>query len=384
MGQFLQDFHRACCHVVGKDPPVPFGRRIDAAHQLGNDLDEPNEPTPSASHGRAFIPTAYPEALHRIHDAVVRVRQGLPGVGVPLHRGEAYRPLLIVGAGRSGTTLLRRLLNSHPGLHIPPENPTLAHAVKLFRRNRGLAWPDLVALILGQFAFRLPSEIFPLSFQEVFASLCRLPPEQRSLARIIGQFYSAHAAHYGKAEARWGDKTPAATFILPRLNLVFPGAQFVHLIRDGVDVAYSTVACGMYPTVRDAATRWQKAVGVARRFGRRHPGRVLEVRYESLVIDPATVIERICDFAGLEFSPTFLDVNTPRADMPDVHLLTHMTNVQRPVSKQSIGKGRRSLSLEDREVLEETIGDTLLQLGYESCLADAEVADGAACRSRTA
>jgi len=73
----------------------------------------------------------------------------IPFIGLPLNRGELINPFFIIGSGRSGNTLLRRVLFNHSKLHIPPETLVLGHVIKLFNIHRNMAWKDIVYLIFS-------------------------------------------------------------------------------------------------------------------------------------------------------------------------------------------------------------------------------------------
>src|SRR5215204_558893 len=72
----------------------------------------------------------------------------------PIHRGEGFSPFFIVGSGRCGTTLLRRILEADPTVHIPPENWVFQTMVRAYRKgSRALLWNDLVNLVLSTFEY---------------------------------------------------------------------------------------------------------------------------------------------------------------------------------------------------------------------------------------
>ena len=136
-------------------------------------------------------------------------------------------PLLVLGVRRSGTTLLRVMLDRHPELAVPDESyfiPQLA--------DRQRPHVDVDAFIDD--LSRLPTiREWDLSIEDVRA---RLSPEM-PLGAAIGAVYESYAAAHGKS--RWGDKTPMYMQRLPLLEELFPDARYVHLIRDGRDTAVS-------------------------------------------------------------------------------------------------------------------------------------------------
>lgn len=306
-----------------------------------------------------------PEYVYRVYDFLVRFWLWFPWGGYPWQRGEEIRPFFIVGSGRSGNTLLRRILCAHSELYIPPETYVLGRVIRLFRRYRRLPWSDLVHLILAQFQFHAQFETFEINLGSLTQSLLVLASKRRSLATILDQFYRFHARSKGVDCQRWGDKTPVNVFHLENIYQVFPQAHFIHMVRDGCDVAASYLQAGLYQDVAEAGKRWQLAVETAERFSRRHPEAFLEIRYESLVSAPQETMQQICDFLGIEYEVGMLKSVNHVLMMGDVSRLQHHQQVGQPISAVNIGKGRKTLTISQKQQLAHLINPTLNRLGYE-------------------
>lgn len=281
---------------------------------------------------------------------------------VPIHRGESFAPFFIVGSGRSGTTLTRRILGGLTGLRIPAEAIDLGAILHAVRRDRAASWRDLIWLVLGAFATHGESDVLDLDLPALAHRLEALPPARHSLACIVDAVYR----NGDDTITRWGDKTVLNTLAMPECLEVFPDAQFLHLLRDGVDVAYSCVQAGRYQTIDEGALRWRNAVRSARRFARRHPDRILEVRFEQLVDEPSAVASRICRFLRLPYDDALLRVPTDYDAARDVqkHWRFHATTAQ-PITADRIGRGRRALDASERRRIDRYIGADLERMGYE-------------------
>src|SRR5687767_8625456 len=119
--------------------------------------------------------------------------------------------------------------------------------------------------------------------------------------------FVAYAEREGKA--RWGDKTPAYIGHVDQLAAIWPDARFVVLVRDGRDVALSVMGVPFGPNNAWAAARsWATAIRQGREAAKRYPGRVLELRYEDLVSDPATWLVTTCNFLGLDYKDDMLAI----------------------------------------------------------------------------
>ena len=292
---------------------------------------------------------------------------------IPPWRGTpppAPAPLpVIVGVGRSGTTLLRLMLDSHPQLAIPPETGFLP---AIHARQADLSADGLVDLIAGT-----PSwPDFHLEAAALRAEMEGLP--SFSAAEGVRCFYRLYAARFGKD--RGGDKTPVYCHHLPAIAELLPEARFIHLIRDGRDVALSLRPLWFAPgqDMRTLAAYWREGVEAARRDGARC-GLYLEVRYEDLVTATERVLLTLCDFLALEYSPGMLDhasraagrlgevrdqrQRDGRVVTREQRLLQHpfLTSPARP---DRVARWRREMTDDERGEFAAVAGELLEALGY--------------------
>jgi hypothetical protein len=206
----------------------------------------------------------------------------------------------IVGSPRSGTTLLRLMLDSHPQLAIPPETGFLPHALgSLFgndERQRNAFGAALINFPPGAPGW----QVFGIDPKDFMTELRTINPFQ--VDRATRCFYRMYAARFGKE--RWGDKTPSYGRHLRAIERVLPEACFIHIIRDGRDVALSLRDLWFAPGKEMAtlARQWRRDICTTRRqsLGCR---RYIELRYEALVRDPETCLRDICGFIEIDYDP---------------------------------------------------------------------------------
>jgi LPS sulfotransferase NodH len=209
---------------------------------------------------------------------------------------------VIVGAPRSGTTMLRFMLDAHPEVAVPPETGFLWLASDPQR---------LAAMTAAEFADAVVT--FPTGcpnwpdhgideadFRAAIATIRPFSP-----AAGFRCFYELYAASRGKP--RYGDKTPFHSFFMEHIERVLPEVHFIHIVRDGRDACLSWRKTWFQPTeeIGELAFEWMKYVLAARRQGRR-AGAYLEIRYEELVRNPEPVLRTMCEFLGLEFDAAML------------------------------------------------------------------------------
>jgi hypothetical protein len=267
-------------------------------------------------------------------------------------------PLFVLGVSRSGTTLLRVILDRSPGIAIPDESffvPLLA------RRHRG----NVDSARFLDDLRRLPTlSAWGLSPADVGS---HLGPRTHG-GEAIAAIFEAYAAKEQKP--RWGDKTPMYMRHLPLLERLFPAAQYVHLIRDGRDAALSflRMPAGSFTrtwehpdSAAEFACLWRTEVSAARELGRRvGPTRYLEARYEDLVAGPEDTVTTICDFANLPYEPSMLDY----AGSVDVSDKPHQQRLLEPLTP-GVRDWRTQLSADDVRAFDSIAGELLGDLGYE-------------------
>ncbi len=315
------------------------------------------------------------------------VRRRVPFLGYPLTGKARYNPFFIIGVARSGNTLLRRILTSHLDLYIPPETFVLGDCINKFKvYGRKMNWPDLVHFVLSQFEFHPEFHTFNVWLGPLANKLQTASPEQRNLAHILNSFFRYHGQHHGHSFVRWGDKTPLNSLdddlargerpkrigaglpdTLVRLKKVFPDAQFIHIYRDGCDVAYSHLRGGFYQELEEAAERWLHVIRQMRRFVRKYQDHAFEIRYEHLISDPENTIRSVCRFLEIEYQPTMLLPPENVNELGDIPEWFWHKQAGDKINPENSGKGRRYLSAKQREELQKIIGEELEFLGYPPC-----------------
>ncbi len=271
-------------------------------------------------------------------------------------------PVFVVGCPRSGTTLLRLMLDAHPSLAIPPESHFIPGVYRV--RSRYGTGPAFDAERMARDVFET------LRFKD-----WHLPPESvlaqmrssgaSDMAGAIEAFFVAYAKAHGKP--RWGDKTPGYSIDMPLIAGLFPDARFVHIVRDGRNVALSLMEVPRPPrSFAEAAQVWKHRIRTARRDADElGPERVLQVRYEELVDDAESILKSVCDHISLEFTPAMLDYHRKKvaAAVPERNW-GHHKNLAKPPTK-GLRDWREKMSDADQMLFESVAGAELSELGYE-------------------
>lgn len=265
-------------------------------------------------------------------------------------------PFFLLGHDRSGTTMLRLMLD-RGAVAIPPESMFLLDVDASRPAGEVLreAWSHPRVRLWG-LAGDPPAPPDGLGPSEAFRFAVSAP-------------FVAYAEREGKT--RWADKTPAYIGHVDRLAAIWPDARFVVLVRDGRDVALSVLNVPFGPNNAWAAARsWARAIRQGREAAARHPGRVLELRYEDVVTDPARWLSTTCDFLGLEYDDEMLAIERTDRSKVVEDQSAWFTNVWSGITTAAVGKWRTELSPRAVEIFETVAGDELRLLGYETSGAD--------------
>ena len=285
---------------------------------------------------------------------------------------------IVVGAPRSGTTLLRFMLDGHPDLAIPPETGFLSLARRLGRGSDRARRDGFLEAVT-----RHPPEApgwvdFGIAVQDFGRALEELDPF--TVAEAYRTFYRLYAARFGKP--RWGDKTPLYCMEMPTIRAVLPEARFIHLLRDGRDACTSLRRMWFSPgrDMETLAAFWRKCVRTARRDGLGRSD-YLEVRYEDLVRNTRQTLVRICAHVDLEYSDRMLHYYTRTPERLGEHreriradgtpLVTRQQRLEQqrrttePLDATCVFAWKSTMSAEDRVRFRRVAGDLLEELGYD-------------------
>jgi len=282
------------------------------------------------------------------------------------------RPLMpfIIGTGRCGSTLLRLMLDSHPAVAIPDEAIFMHDLVRTAMQGAGI--DALMTVLVSHHSWKS----FGLDAREAQARATSMGGAP--LAAVLRAFYDCYATRFSKS--RSGDKTIVNTQYIALLAAALPEARFIHLVRDGRDVAVSMRGLwfGM-DNLADAAAYWATTILHVRTAI--DSSRCLEIRYEDLVADPESALRRICEFIELSWDPKMLDYHLRAAnrlaESPDgiawdgtripavetnrAHVLT-----KQPLTRARVGAWKNTLTPDEVTQFELLAGPLLVDLGYET------------------
>jgi hypothetical protein len=253
-----------------------------------------------------------------------------------------------LGAGRSGTTLLRVILDSHPNIACGTELKVIPAIANMWYDFQTVQAQTLKEFFLNE------SDI-----NDIFR-------------QMIIRMLEKYRLHTGKA--RMAEKSPNNVSFFFHLHAIFPESPLIHVIRDGRDVICSLLSMNWIDTktlkpieyTRDpqkAAEYWVSSVQRGRMAGK-DPAvepRYFEILYENMVLDPIPTLKQLFSFIDEPWDPTVINFHEHE------HKLTGESSadqVSRPLHSRSIGRWQKELKENEKELIKKIAGSLLIELGY--------------------
>lgn len=272
-------------------------------------------------------------------------------------------PIFIIGTERSGSNLLRLILDAHPHICVPHPPHILKYFAPRLSAYGDLCQPEnlrsLVADVRGLITNHIhPWEAVP-SIEEIMAAV-----GHPSLIGVFFGVYRAHCRTTGKP--RWGCKSTFVIDHLPEVLAVCPTARFLFLVRDPRDVAVSSrksIFSPCHPWL--TARLWRRQQETGWRWLKACPENVMLVRYEDLLAEPEPTVRRICEFLEEKFDPGMLEFHQGEAARRSSELSGCWRNTGRPIQTGNTGRYRRELSSAEISLIEATCGELMARFGYQ-------------------
>lgn len=259
-------------------------------------------------------------------------------------------PFFIVGCGRSGTTLLRSMLNQHSRLAIPFESLFM---IDYLRAQERVSVETLKSVLLKDYEFanwNLQVERHQLAGIETATEL---------MDRIHELFLSK------TGKKRWGQKTPRFIRYWRILKRHYPESKFLVMLRDPRAVASSLIRSPLHRSnILYAARRWRMDVEAGIELKGSLPEDVLEVRYEELVTEPEGVLRAICRFLGEEYEDGMLRYHLSGTAKYNRFVSSIHGNLNRPPTPDRLKAWRAHLSERQVNLLEYVARKQIRELGY--------------------
>ncbi len=288
-------------------------------------------------------------------------------------------PLFIIGNPRSGTTLLRLMITSHPQILIPPEC-----GFAVWWHNKWQNWDKMnqdidkkIDLFLFDLFESKKIDTWDLSKDDLRRYLIEKSPA--SYPELISSIYIYYGITIQKDPKLWGDKNNFYLNHIPTIRSMYPNAYFLHIVRDGRDVATSykklkfarikhQYAPQLSDDIEQIAIEWKEALEkIHAGLSECSQEHVFEIRYEDLVRYPEKYLNKICSWLGIKYDPDMLKyhiLNKEKTLEPRDFLMWKQKTLEKPMP-QEIGKHKLELSPDEINEFENKSSKFLKHYGYK-------------------
>lgn len=262
-------------------------------------------------------------------------------------------PFFIVGCGRSGTTLLKTILNAHPNVFVAPETFYFRSIKKKIKASEKEPWKSV------NFWWLRDAGITPASLQP-FAQK-RLEHAHSEDAVIFGSIMDFYASRHENCLI--GEKTPSHVNYIDQIRAIYPDAKFIQIYRDprAVYSSFRKVNVGSR-FISEIMKEWINAAAVMQL--RTSDENYLGIKYESLVENPEKILQAICDFLGLPWDETILDFHS-RKEAGFAQEQIHHQNTQKPLFQSSVKAWQDELQPTEVALIEWLVGKEMDRLDYQ-------------------
>lgn len=281
--------------------------------------------------------------------------------------GGSSDPIFVVGAPRSGTTLLAAMLAAHSRLSCGPETHFFPY---LSRTDPDLLcapelWPTAAIkfLLSSDYGGKPVPECYGISKQQLEGYLCSRQP---AIPAILSALTESYMVLSGKE--RWVEKTPNHMLHLHEIRKYFPESPIIRILRDPRASALSISRAPWEWAPRDFAG--------ALLFWRAYDDQsvdffltdeyCLTLRYEDLVITPETELRKLCSFLGEDFEDAMLDTRESASRIVTAQDIAWHSRVGDAVDSTKANAWRLEITPEQNRLAEALVGDRLQAYAYES------------------
>lgn len=271
-------------------------------------------------------------------------------------------PVFIIGTERSGSNLMRFLLNAHPNIAIPHPPHIMRDFSSFLEVYDDLSEDKNFAALAADVAGTVNRHFAPWTFTVSAQDILNRAPK-RSLYGLYTALYELYLEHSGKQ--RWGCKSTFMHRHIDEILAIHPQACFVHLVRDPRDVAVSaktSIFCKYTPY--KTAQLWADEQAHIEHWKKMIPQQILSVRYEDLTAHPERVLRQVMEFISEPFVAEQLEAFRGEAALSLSALSASWKNCKAPISQKSVGQFEAALSGKEVEHVEWRARHLMIDYGY--------------------
>jgi len=287
-------------------------------------------------------------------------------------------PVFVIGSPRSGTSLFRLLLGNHKNIVIPPEGGFI---IWLLQKYGSINSNDISSeRFISDFIYDVQSckKMYTWEMNSELLQNFLKTLALSNYAELCMAIYAFYAKKFEKNTLLWGDKNNFYLNHLQELYSLYPEARFIHIVRDGRDIACSyrevmqiksssRFAPILPIDIKDIATGWTgNAKKIDAFFGELPVERKFSIKYEDLVAIPEITLSNICEFLDLNTDKNMVNfhIENKRLALEPKDTLDWKKRTLSPISEATVGRYKTELSLNEINIFNEFSIETLEKYQY--------------------
>jgi protein-tyrosine sulfotransferase len=270
--------------------------------------------------------------------------------------------MFILGKGRSGTSLLQNLLDSHPQIIGPPESRFLVLLYPRFAHIKVWKEKDILNFVKALYLDPAIKVFWSIDKEELTRELMAVR-EQANYGLLCKLVY--YQMGNGKENIVYiSDKNPDYVLFTDTILKVYPDAKFIHIVREPRDNMYSSIISFNMQNPPFWAQQWLGFCKVVEKFKQKNQGKCFTVLYENLAANTEEVMKGICTFLNIPYNAQVTQNSTPawltgvlnKTNRTEADPMVHKSLTQ-PVNTSNIGKWKNKMDPEIVAITEIITGD---------------------------
>lgn len=281
-------------------------------------------------------------------------------------------PIFLIGNPRSGTSLLRLMVSSHKNIFIAQEGGFLEYLYPKYSDFNGQF--ERIEEYISDLLETKKIENWVINKQAIQCFFEKKNPKNYS--QLVSLVYEYYGNIHFKEKKRWGDKNNYFLHHINKINLLFPKAQYIHIVRDGRDVACSykdmskikktKYAPKLPKNIREIAVEWANNLSVINtsfdEIGRK---KTAEIKYENLVCEPEKTLKHICNFLNEPYDERMLEYQKNDLAKEPESFNNWKYMLSKSLTKNRIKRWEEDLNRREIKLFESYAKDTLLRYDYK-------------------
>ncbi|MGP8216283.1 MAG: sulfotransferase family protein [Bacteroidia bacterium] len=268
----------------------------------------------------------------------------------------------VIGKERSGTTLLQVMLNAHSNIVAPPESRFIMLLYLKYGSKTNWKEKDVKAFCDDLFEEDFFRKFWKIDKDKLYASL--IGAKEKLTYPLLCKLVFFNYAPPAKDVKMLIDKNPLYYYFLPETGRIFPGARYIHIVRDyrANIISHKRISWILNLNTYDMAYRWLKVNELIEEAKSKAPEQWITLKYEALVTDTEKVMKQVCSFLNIPYEEEMIKSHNTKIfqSFNQYHEekggMKFQENLFRPISTSFIDEWKEKMTGDDLAIAESIAG----------------------------